>query len=347
MGMAMKLTRRTLALGAGASALLGVAPACAQNPTPPPRRLSAAALDAAIAPSDGARPIIHLWPNDRPPGGFPRVRPIEQVLERSQPPALRDRAVTHVERPRLVMFRPENPNGASLLYCPGGGYARCVLDKESYESIPRFMAAGITCFVLIYRLPGDHWAQGPDASLADAQRAIRIIRARAAQWGLNPQRAGVLGFSAGGHVAGSMTVRWDAQTYARTDATDDQPTKPDLSLLLYPVISMMPAFGARNAPMLLGEGGGSEADRRARSLELCGRPDTPPTFIAAAADDDTIPIENSVMMYEALHAAHVSSELHVFETGGHGFGIRFTPGKPTAAWPDLALTFLRGHGFAA
>lgn len=331
----MGMTRRDWTLGAGAFAL-GASPACAAAP------LSAAALDQAIQPEDHAHQIAHLWLHDRPPGGVPSPQPAEAVLERATPPALRDRALVHTLRPRLVVFRAEHPNGAALLMCPGGAFVRCALDKECYESAARFNAAGITCFVLLYRFPGDHWAAGPDVSLHDAQRAMRVIRQRAGEWSVDPRRVGILGFSAGGWVAHSTAISWDAPNYARVDAADAQSAKPDVALLMYPVISMMPPFGDRNAGMLFGPNA-NDTQRRARSLELLPRPDAPPTFIAAAADDDTVPVENSIMLAQALHAAHVPVELHVFETGGHGFGLRFTAGKPTAAWPDLAVTFLRQH----
>jgi acetyl esterase/lipase len=339
----MKLTRRDISLGAsaaalGASVLKGSSALAAT-------RESAAALDAAVAPEDGPHEIVHLWRNDRPPGGLPQILPPEAVLERSAAPALRDRALVHTLRPRMVVFRPEHPNGAGLLMCPGGAFVRCALDKESYESAKRFNAAGITCFVLLYRFPGDHWAAGADVSLHDAQRAMRLIRARASDWSLDPARIGIVGFSAGGWVAAATALSSDAPRYPRTDAADGQSAKPAASILMYPVISMMAPYGDRNALMLLGEHA-EESARRARSLELLARADAPATFIAAAADDDTVPVENSLMLAENLHEAHAPVELHVFETGGHGFGLRFTPGKPTAAWPELALMFLQRHGLA-
>lgn len=331
-------TRRDLTAGIGASALLAAAtPALAQAP----RALTAAQLDAAVAPDGPPREIIPLWPR-RPPGA-PRALPVEVVLERSTPPALRDRAVTHTSRPILIAFRPAQPNGAAVLLCPGGGYQRVVLDKEGYESAEIFNAAGVTVFILVYRLPEDQWAAGPDASLQDAQRAIRIIRARAVEYSLDPQRVGVLGFSAGGHVAGSLALRFDRETYARVDAVDDQPTKPNFSMLLYPVVTMTPPSGQASSGNALIGANPSDELRRAYSLEYAARPDAPPTFILTAADDDTIPMENSLLLYDALRAAQVPTELHMFETGGHGFGIRFTVGKPTAVWPELAMAWMRAH----
>ena len=335
-GTGMGITRRDIALGASATVLSAASASATTSP-------DAVSLDAAIQPEDQPHQIVHLWRHDRPPGGVPYPPPHEAVLERSTPPALRDRAIVHTLRPRMVVFRPEHPNGAALLMCPGGAFVRCALDKECYESAARFNAAGITCFVLLYRFPGDHWAAGPDVSLHDAQRAMRLIKARASEWSIDPHRVSIIGFSAGGYVAHATAISWDAPNYPRTDAADEQSAKPAVSILMYPVISMMSPYGDRNAVMLLGEHA-DDVQRRARSLELLPRPDAPPTFIAAAADDDTVPVENSIVLAQNLHDAHVPVELHVFETGGHGFGLRFTPGKPTAAWPDLALAFLRQHG---
>jgi acetyl esterase/lipase len=330
----MDITRRVLAHGAAASALIAGGAAFAETP---------AGLDAAMAPEDGApHAIIPLWPR-RPPGA-PHTLPAEQVIERSTPPALRDRAVLHVARPMLIVFRAAQPNGAAILMSPGGSYQRVVLDKEGYESAARFNAAGVTVFILVYRLPEDGWTVRPDAALQDAQRAMRLIRARAGEFGVDATRIASLGFSAGGHVAGSLALRYDAAAYARVDAADDLSARPDLSLLLYPVVTMEAPYahaGSRDA--LLGAGASAEL-MRANSLEHLARADGPPTFLAVAADDDTIPVENSITLYEAIRAAGVPAELHVFESGGHGFGIRFTVGKPIAAWPDLALAWMRAHG---
>lgn len=326
-------TRRDVTIGLAGGLALAATSAQAQPVT------MQVPLDPA-GPDDRSRPIIPLWA--RAPGA-PHPLPAEVVLERSQPPALRDRAVTHTARPRMVMFRPAQPNGAAVLLCPGGGYQRVVVDKEGYESAERFMAAGVTVFVLFYRLPSDGWAAGPDVSLQDAQRAIRMIRAGASGYGIDPNRVGVMGFSAGGHVAGMLTLRSDANVYPRSQGVDRADAKPNFSLLLYPVGTMeAPHAQASSRDALLGPNASADLMRR-YSLEHMARTDAPPTFILLAADDDTIPMQNSMLLYNALRANSVPTELHVFETGGHGFGTRFTAGKPTAAWPDLALAWMRAH----
>lgn len=354
-----RISRREATAGlAGFLAAQAALPAFAQNstaqssapapnpasmaPDPNARRLSQAQLEAAAAPSGEPRQVVYLWPHDAP--GMPRVRPNEQVLERAPPQAaLRDRALFHTLRPRLVVFRPENPNGAALLLCPGGGYQRLALDKEPYESAARFVREGVTCFALMYRLPGDHWAAGPDAPLQDAQRAMRLIRARASEWRLDPNRVMCMGFSAGGHLAAEVAERFDAGVYPRQDNADALSARPDLSLLLYPVVTMMePLTHQGSRDLLLGANAGDDIVRR-YSIEQIVRADAPPSFLCAAADDEAVPIQNLVLLFQALREKHVPVEMHIFETGGHGFGMRGTVGKPTAQWPELALVFMRAH----
>lgn len=288
--------------------------------------------------------VIALWPG-RPPGAEPATAatPHEQVVERGPDGPLRDRYVEHVERPTLVVFRPAHPTGASLLMAPGGGYRWVVMDKEGYEAAQRFAAAGLTVYVLSYRLPGDPWAAGPDAPLQDAQRAMRLIRAAGPPGG----KVGVIGFSAGGHVAGTLALRFDKAVYAPVDAIDRLSAKPDFTVLMYPVATMLDPFAHKGSrDELLGSAPTLEAER-AQSLGQEVRPDAPPTLIIHALDDASVPVENSLQLLAALRAAKVPAELHLFEEGGHGFGIRYAVGKPAAIWPDLVLNWLRRKGFAA
>ena len=194
--------------------------------------LAASGLSAVQAAPVAREQRIDLWPAaDAADGG-------DRVTERSQDPARPDRIVEDVRTPYLAMYAPARPNGKALLVVPGGGYARVVLDKEGTALIPAFVdAAGITLFVLRYRLPDRRHAEGPDAPLADAQRALRIIRARAGDDGIDPARIGVMGFSAGGHVAARLATH-PAPAYTPVDAIDRIDGRPDFALLIYPVISM-------------------------------------------------------------------------------------------------------------
>jgi acetyl esterase/lipase len=256
-----------------------------------------------------------------------------------------DRIVTRIGHPQMTVFRPARPNGAAVLVMPGGGYIRVVIDKEGFEVGRRLAAAGVTAFVLRYRLPRDGWAAPADAPLADAQRALRLIRARAATDGLDPQRVAVLGFSAGGHLAASLSTRFGAQVYAPVDAADRLSARPDLCGLGYPVLDLAPAIWHRgSSEALLGANATAEM-RAAYSPNRHVTAAMPPTFIFHAADDPSVPVENSLALFATLRAAKVPAELHVFEEGGHGFGIWLARGKPAAAWPDLFLAWARRHDF--
>lgn len=286
--------------------------------------------------------ILTLWPNGAP--GGEGVTVAEEILERGDPKGVRDRAMAHTRKPTLAVFRPKKANGAAVMLIPGGGYQRVVLDKEGYEMGRWLSDRGYTCFVLFYRMPADGWTAGGDAPLQDAQRGIRLVRSKAAEMGFAPDRVAITGFSAGGHLAANLTVRYDAQTYAPVDAADQLPTKPNLSALVYPVISLDPAIahaGSRNS--LLTRDASPE-----RALQLSPekqvRDGLSPVFLLHAVDDKTVPVENTLVMFAALKARAIPTEMHVFEEGGHGFGLRGTPGKPVAAWPGLFETFAKRHG---
>lgn len=313
---------------------------------PTRRRLIAAAPLlglAGAARADGPTPLP-IWPGSAPGDGSVILR--EEVVERPlSPGGLRDRIIKGVRRPTLTIFEPARPNGVSLLMTPGGGYKWVVMDKEGYECAERFAAAGVTVYVASYRLPGDGWDAGPAVALQDAQRALRLIRARASAKGLDPARIGVMGFSAGGHVAGCLSLMWDRQTYAPVDEIDSLPARPDSAVLVYPVATMSPPFAHPGSRERMFGPTPTPEQERAWSLETNIRPDAPPTFLLHAADDTAVPVENSLRLYDALRTAKVSTELHAFEEGGHGFGLRFAKGKPVEAWPGLVLAWWRRKGF--
>ena len=288
---------------------------------------------------------ILLWPDGAP--GMPAMPPIETVDERSTDPALRDRALRGIVRPRMVVFRPATPNGSAVLVTPGGGYRRVVIDKEGYE-IGRWLAArGYTVFVLFYRLPGDGWTAGPDVALSDAQRAMRLIRARAAQYGIRPDRVAAMGFSAGGHVCADLAMRHAVRTYALVDAADRVSARPDLMALVYAVQSMTAPLAHQGARAVLIGHDASPALERAHTPALHVGHDAPPCCLVHAEDDEVVPVDNSLAMRAALKAAGVPVETHLFEEGGHGFGLRRAAGKPAAAWPDLFDRWARSHGLGA
>jgi acetyl esterase/lipase len=256
------------------------------------------------------------------------------VLERGAPDR-HDRAVLHVGRPLMEVFRPARPNGAAVVLLPGGGYVRLAVDKEGAGGA-RFLAArGVTAFVLNYRLPGDGWAAGYDAPLQDVQRALRLVRARAAEWRIDPARVGVMGFSAGGHLAGAALTRFDERTYDPVDAADTGSGRPDSVVLGYAVtdVGTRPVAGALANPAA------------ARPLNERVRAGLAPTFIVQAADDHTVPVANSLAMYAALLRAGVPTEMHLYQEGGHGFGFALPADRPAARWPEDWAAWATRCGF--
>lgn len=285
---------------------------------------------------------IPLWP-DVPPGS--ENLSLTEVVEERSPDvtAFRDRAVTAIGTPRLLAWVPEKPNGTSVVLAPGGGYVRVVLDKEGYEIAEWLNGLGVTVFILLYRLPGEGHANQSLVPLQDAQRALRLVRANAGRWGLSSDRIIAMGCSAGGHVMGSLATMHDRPVYAPVDEIDKESARPDYAALIYAVLTMEQRWahpGSRR--FLLGETPDTEAVD-AWSCEKHVGAHVPPCFIEHAADDASVPVENSLRMYNALHEAGVQTALHVFESGGHGHGIRLAQGRPVEAWTLLFANWLRAR----
>ena len=282
---------------------------------------------------------VALWP-DVPPGGVPAGLE-EHYVERENQFGLPDRAAHDVTRPALSIFKPENPTGEALLLIPGGGYRYVVVEKEGWEGARYFNRRGITCYVMTYRLPHQGWAAGSDAPLQDAQRAMRVIRARAQADNIDPARLAAMGFSAGGHVAGSLGLKFDADVYAPVDDADRLSARPDRLAMIYPVVTMRaPAAHEGSRIHLIGEAPAEEL-YRAYSLDEQARGDAPPTFFLHSSDDLSVPVANSVGLYSALNAAGVPVAMHVFTEGGHGFGVRGLENTPQVVWPQLVLDWWR------
>ena len=295
----------------------------------------------ALAPDEPEFETLRLWPGDAPGGEAVTVTP--EVVERSTDPAFHDRIAKHTRDPLLTIVRPARSNGVSMLLIPGGGYRWAVVDKEGMDCARVFAALGYTCYVLRYRLPADGWAAGPDAPLQDAQRALRRVRAHAAAEGRAADRTVVLGASAGGHLAGLLGARPD-DTYVPVDAADHHSHRPDALVLLYPVATLTdPHAHGGSRRELLGEYP-TPGQITAYSLETMDWTGAAPTFLLHAMDDTAVPVENSLMLSATLRQAQVPVELHLFEEGGHGFGIRLIEGRPAAVWPGLVKTWLERRG---
>jgi acetyl esterase/lipase len=307
--------------------------------------LPLAAKAAAAPPAGPVQPdaSFNLWPGDAP--GLLDKSFQDHVMVRNPDPNFPDRAMDHIRTPRLDVFKAAKPTGAAMLITPGGGYARVVVDKEGYELGTWLAARGITAFVLFYRLPGDPWKNPSNVALADAQRAMRLIRHQAAKWQVDPKRVGAMGFSAGGHLCADLATRFGRKVYDPVDAADTQDARPFVAAPIYPVVTMDPDFahmGSRNA--LIGKDANSAmADEHSPERQVSAQ--TPPCFLCHAEDDTTVPIRNTIALRAALKAAKVPVETHLFEQGGHGFGWGArTEGKPAHLWPELFLAWAKGHG---
>jgi len=329
----MTIDRRSLIVAGLATGLV----ARAEAQTPPP--FAVQALPPGLPqPSE----TIDLWPAGAI--GQPSKPLTETVNERSTDPLVTDRAVFGITRPRMAVFRPDRPNGAAVLLTPGGGYRWVVVDKEGYEMARWLTARGFTAFVLFYRLPGEGWAAGPDAPLADAQRAMRLIRHRARDFAIDPERVAAMGFSAGGHVCASLSTRFAAKVYQPVDTADRLSAKPHSAAPIYPVVSMDPAIahpGSRE--LLLGKSPAAELEAL-YSPDQQVPADAPPHFLLHAEDDDAVPVENTLRLRAALKARHIPVEMHLFANGGHGFGLRKAIGKPVEVWPELWRNWARTVG---
>lgn len=287
---------------------------------------------------------IDLWPNGAP--GMPVKPLVETVQERSTDRLVTDRAVFGISAPRMAVFRPDRPNGAAVLITPGGGYRWVVVDKEGYEMGRWLAARGFTAFVLFYRLPGEGWAAGPDVALSDAQRAMRLIRHRARDFAIDPERVSAMGFSAGGHLCADLATRFTANTYQPVDAADVLSAKPHSAAPIYPVVSMSAPDAHPGSRELLVGKAASPAVESAHSPHRTVPKDAPPFFLLHAEDDDAVPVNNTLLLRAALKDKAIRCETHLFEYGGHGFGLRKAIGKPVEVWPDLWRAWARTTGLA-
>lgn len=288
----------------------------------------AAALGVVIAqaqqaPEAAAGKTMLLWPNGAPGA----------------------QGTADLDKPTLTVYLPSGPNATKtgVVVAPGGGYQHLAMAKEGSDIAHWLNEHGVAAFVLKYRLgPTYH----NPIELEDAQRAIRMVRANAAEYGIDPDHLGMWGFSAGGHLTATAGTHFDAGNPNATDAIDRQSSRPDFLILAYPVITMMDPYVHKGSRTYLLGDNPDTALEQSMSAELQVTKDTPPTFLFATTDDGTVPVMNSVMFYSALVKAGVPAEMHLFQHGSHGSGLAAT-NPELSVWPDLLIKWMRERGYAA
>jgi acetyl esterase/lipase len=274
------------------------------------------------------------------------VEPPERVLLLWSGEAPLARGTTDEDRPAIVPYQPpaDKATGAAVIVCPGGGYIRRAEDHEGRQVAEWLNSFGVAAFVLRYRVgqPDGHGYRHP-VPLMDAQRAIRTVRARAREWNVDPDRVGILGFSAGGHLASTAGTHFDHGQADAPDSVERVSSRPSFMILVYPVISLGTKYAHRGSRQALL---GDDADPRLAddlTNETRVTTLTPPTFLVHTTEDTTVPVENSVLFYLALRAAAVPAELHVYERGRHGLGL--APGDAgLGSWPERCREWMRIRG---
>lgn len=248
------------------------------------------------------------------PGSVPNAKPSE-VKEVRRP----DQVVTNVVQPTLSVFLPpkDKANGTAVIICPGGGYGVLVMKREGYDVAEAFNKLGIAAFVLKYRLPSEKTMMNPSIGpLQDAQQAIKTVRQRATEWGVDPKKIGIMGFSAGGHLAATAGTHFKKPVIDQADAAS---VRPDFMILVYPVISFTDEVGHTGSRKNLLGASPKPEQVTLYSNELQVDRSTPPAFLTHAGDDTVVPVKNSLIFYEALQRNGVPAAMHLYTKGEHGY----------------------------
>jgi acetyl esterase/lipase len=249
------------------------------------------------------------------------------------------------DKPTLTIYLPPETisTGCAVVVCPGGGYNHLAIDHEGHQVAQWLNSIGVAGFVLRYRHRNSGAGYGYPAPLQDAQRAVRMVRSRAKEWNVVPNRIGIIGFSAGGHLAASVGTHFQKNYYELNDSIDQVSCRPDFMILIYPLITLAESYTHAGSKLnLLGKNPDQDLVE-SLSNEKQVTSGTPPMFLVHADDDKAVPPENSIGFYLALRKANVPAEMHIYESGGHGFGL----GKeksPASSWPDRCADWLRTRG---
>jgi acetyl esterase/lipase len=280
------------------------------------------------APAAEPAAVLDLWP-EKPPGEARDIGP-EQDFTKPEDKLIAGRKIIklgNVSVPQMHVYLPpkERRNGAAAVVCPGGGFQILAWDLEGTEAAEWLNSLGVAAIVLKYRVPKASQDAPWSAAVQDAQRAMSIARGKAAEWDIDPDRLGVLGFSAGGLTAARLAAQHDQRAYDAADEFDRAPFRPAFAVLIYPGGMLDDKSGALKSDFTIGEA-------------------TPPTFIVHA-EDDPVSCENSVQLFSALKKAGVRSELHIYDAGGHGYGLRPLKAFPVTAWPTACESWLARGGW--
>ncbi len=287
-------------------------------------------LLAPVAAAAAEPLVLNVWPG--PPPGETKTLPPEADETKDSDKLIGGRRIIklgNVSVPQLAVYRPskDKDTGAAVVICPGGGFNILAYDLERTEVAAWLNSLGVTGIVLKYRVPARDPAQRWSAAVQDAQRALSLVRSRAAEWGLDPRRIGILGFSAGGAAAGLTALAGDRRVYPESDAADAVPFRPDFALLIYPAYFVERGQTALRIP---------EGFAVTKAV--------PPVFFVHAFDDG-VPVQNSLLLAAELKRAGGSAEVHVYDTGGHGYGLRPVAGLPVTSWPQRAAEWLERGGW--
>lgn len=281
--------------------------------------------------------IIEVW-NGKVPGSIPKSD-YKQIIDSAYWIKIR-----HIAEPTIqVYLAPANKNtGTAVVVCPGGGYYGVSYVSEGIEVAKWLNQLGITAIVLHYRLPDDAIMENKSiAPLQDGQEAMRIVRRNAKEWGIDPHKIGIMGFSAGGHLASTVSTHFDEKVYEPKDLTS---ARPDFSLLIYPVVSMDWAIthkGSRES--LLGKNPSPELVKHfSNALQITSK--TPPAFMIHSLDDGAVPVQNSINYVLAMKKNNIPCELHIYEHGGHGYGLGKKNTGTESAWPEACRKWLETRG---
>lgn len=276
------------------------------------------------------------------PGEIPGAKAVPASYQETQ--VVKDGKVISVGkvfRPTLSIYKPDpgKANGTAVIICPGGGYLHLAVDHEGDEVARKFVEKGVTAFVLKYRLPSDSTMSDKSfGPLQDAEQAIYLVRKNAGLWNVNPDKVGVMGFSAGGHLAATLTVHYRDSKIENQEKIN---LRPDFSILIYPVISFLSSPHVGSMVSLIGANG-TAAQKEYFSNELHVDAETPMTFMVHANNDNTVPVENSILFNQALVKNKVPAELHLYEAGGHGYGMH---NKTTAdQWFERLQNWMTANG---